>query len=164
MRYLAGFVILFMCACSHNEPAMPDRSQTFDRNRPDTIKTEQKDSVFNQPEDTISDLPPILPDIRPAGSITPIVGGFDCTPYGRDEYKIEYTIINANECGMITATILYGTDPDNLKPARTEFYAGNGHIVANVGDMQVNTQYYMRCRITMAEWYYDTELRSYLTR
>lgn len=153
-----------MCACAHNEPGVPDRSPDFDRNKPHSQNTpESSDSVFNEPADTVQELPS-PPGERPGGSVFPDVDPnyFECIRYGVG-YKTEYRIFNAKECGMLSATIYYGTDPDNLKPATTEFYAANGHIVANIDDMRGNTKYYFRCRITMATWYYETELKSYIT-
>lgn len=163
-KFAVLFITLVVCACTHNEPGVPDRSLALDRNKPDTLITpEPKDSVFNEPADSIPELPSPLGE-RPEGSVIPDVvpDYFECIRYGVG-YKAVYRIDNAKECGMLSATIYYGTDPDNLKPATTEFYAANGHIVANIDDMRGNTKYYFRCRITMATWYYETELKSYIT-
>ncbi len=158
MRYRIGLIILLICSCSHNEPELPDRSNAIDRNKQDTIsEVNPTDTVISAPGDTIPAQPPTT-DERPQGAVIPDVDKFYCTPYGSDEYKIEFWIANSKECGVKSATIFYGTEPDKLKPVTAEFYARNGHIVANVTDINDNTDYYMGCRIYMVGWYFDSKL------
>lgn len=158
-------MLIGFCACRHDEPQRPDRNNPIDRDNTETdIPVSPADSVPAEPVDSVPENP--IPDNPPAGSIVPIVGGFDCNPYpsyGSGIYKIECRIENARECGMVAAMLFYGTNPENLKQAVAEFYP-NGHIVSTISDMTLSkTTYYYRFRIVMASWYFDTELYSFVT-
>ncbi len=151
MKDLIWPAILFLCACAHNEPEVPDRSNAIDRNKPDSTAT-------SAPADTI----PVTNEY-PTGAVVPDVLRFGCSPYTPGVYKIDFWIENPNECGMLGAAIFYGADPNNLQPAKTEYYPQNKHIMATVYDLAPKTKYYICCHIIMADWFYQTELKSYTT-
>lgn len=75
----------------------------------------------------------------------PDVDFYDYTQQGSSSVKVDYIIYNADDAGVSSATIKYGTNSSTSSSASTSIIGK--HAIATISGLKPNTKYYVRCTV-----------------